>query len=66
MMMSVEQSVEWELIMMTEVLGEKPAPVPLFPTKIPHNLTRARKQAAAVRSRRLTAELLYSFDLTFT
>jgi hypothetical protein len=28
--MNMEQSVEWELAEETEVLGEKPAPVPLF------------------------------------
>jgi hypothetical protein len=34
----------------------KPDPVPLCPTQIPHNLTRARTRAAAVGSRRLTPE----------
>jgi hypothetical protein len=33
----------------------KPAPVPLRPPQIPHDLTRARTEAAAVGSRRLTA-----------
>jgi hypothetical protein len=33
----------------------KPAPVPLCPPQIPHDLIRARTLAAAVRSRRLTA-----------
>jgi hypothetical protein len=33
----------------------KPTQVPLFPPQIPHNLTRARTQTAAVGSRRLTA-----------
>jgi hypothetical protein len=33
----------------------KPAPAPLCPPKIPHNLTQARTRAAAVGSRRLTA-----------
>jgi hypothetical protein len=33
----------------------KPAPVPLCPPKIPHDLTWARTWAAAVGSRRLTA-----------
>jgi hypothetical protein len=37
-MMSVEQSVEWELAGETEVLGRKPTPVPLFPPQIPHDL----------------------------
>jgi hypothetical protein len=31
----------------------KPAPVPLSPPQIPHDLTRARARAAAVGSRRL-------------
>jgi hypothetical protein len=35
--------------------SEKTAPVPLCPPQIPHDLTRARTQAAAVESRRLTA-----------
>jgi hypothetical protein len=33
----------------------KPAPVPLLPPQIPHDLTWARTRAAAVESRRLTA-----------
>jgi hypothetical protein len=33
----------------------KPAPVPLCPPQLPHDLTRARLRAAAVGSRRLTA-----------
>jgi hypothetical protein len=33
----------------------KPAPVPLCPPQMPHDLTRARNRAAAVRSQRLTA-----------
>jgi hypothetical protein len=33
----------------------KPAPVPLCPAQIPHDLTRARTRAAAVGSQRLTA-----------
>jgi hypothetical protein len=32
----------------------KPAPVPLCPPQIPHDLARARTQAAEVGSRRLT------------
>jgi hypothetical protein len=39
-MMSVEQSVEW-VTGETEVLGEKPAPVPLCPPQSPHDLTSA-------------------------
>jgi hypothetical protein len=54
-MMSVEQSVELELAGETEVLGEKPATVPLCPPQIPHNLIRDRTRAAAVGSQRLTA-----------
>jgi hypothetical protein len=33
----------------------KPAPLPLCPPQIPHDLTCARTRAAAVRSRRLTS-----------
>jgi hypothetical protein len=33
----------------------KPAPVPLCPPQIPHDLTLDRTRAAAVGSRRLTA-----------
>ena len=39
----------------TEVLGEKPVPVPLCPPQIPHGLARDRTGASAVRGRRLTA-----------
>jgi hypothetical protein len=39
----------------TEVLGEKPVPVPLCPPQIPHGLTRDRTRASTVRVRRLTA-----------
>jgi hypothetical protein len=73
-MMNVEQSVEWELAVETEVLGEnlpqcrcgmriargnqstrrKPAPVPLCPPQIPHDLTWAWTRAATVGSRQLT------------
>jgi hypothetical protein len=38
----------------TEVLGRKPAPVPLCPPQTPH-ADRTRNRAAAVRSQRLTA-----------
>jgi hypothetical protein len=38
-----------------EVLAQKPAPVQLCPPQIPHDVTRTRTQAAAVRSRQLTA-----------
>jgi hypothetical protein len=43
--------VEWNWQGKTDVLGEKPFPVPLRPPQIPHELTRA----SAVRGRRLTA-----------
>jgi hypothetical protein len=33
----------------------KPAPVPLYPPQIPHDLTRARTRAAEFGSQRLTA-----------
>jgi hypothetical protein len=49
-MMNVEQSVEWELVGETEVLEEKPAPVPLCPPQIPHDMTWARTQAAEVEA----------------
>jgi hypothetical protein len=39
----------------TEVLGEKPVPVPLCSPQIPHGLTRDRTRASAVRGRQLTA-----------
>jgi hypothetical protein len=47
----------------------KPAPVPLCPPQIPHDLTWARTRAAAVGSRRLTAWAMawpYIPDLTAT
>jgi hypothetical protein len=39
----------------TEVLGDKPVPLPLFPSQIPHEMTWDRTRASAVRGRRLTA-----------
>jgi hypothetical protein len=36
------------------ITWRKPAPVPLCPPQIPHDLSRARTRAAAVGSRRLT------------
>ena len=39
----------------TEVLGQKPVPVPLYPPQIPHGLTQDRNRASTVRRRRLTA-----------
>jgi hypothetical protein len=47
--------VEWNWQGKTEVLGEKPVPVPLCPPQIPHGLTRDRTRASAVGGRRLTA-----------
>jgi hypothetical protein len=47
--------VEWNWQGKTEVLGEKPVPVPLCPPQIPHGLTRYRTRASALRGRRLTA-----------
>jgi hypothetical protein len=47
--------VEWNWQGKTEVLGEKPVPVPLCPQQIPHGLTRDRTRASAVGGRRLTA-----------
>jgi hypothetical protein len=46
---------EWNWQGKTEVLGENPVPVPLFPPQIPHGLTRDRNRASAVGDRRLTA-----------
>jgi hypothetical protein len=48
-------SVEWNWQGKTEVLGEKPVPLPLCPPQIPHGLTRDRTRSSAVRGRRLTA-----------
>jgi hypothetical protein len=45
--MSVDQSVEGELVSETEVLGEN---LPLCPPHIPHDLTLALTQAAASSS----------------
>jgi hypothetical protein len=47
--------VEWNWQGKTEVLAEKPVPVPFCPPQIPHGLARDRTQASAVRGRRLTA-----------
>jgi hypothetical protein len=47
--------VEWNWQGKTEILGEKPVPMPLCPPQIPHGLTRDRTRARAVRGRRLTA-----------
>jgi hypothetical protein len=54
MMMCVEQSVEWELAMETDVLEENYTPEPLCPPQIPHGLPWYRNHAATVESRRLT------------
>jgi hypothetical protein len=47
--------VEWNWQGKTEVLWEKPVPVPLYPPQISHGLTRDRNRASAVGGRRLTA-----------
>jgi hypothetical protein len=47
--------VEWNWQGKTDVLGEKPVPVPLCQPQIPHGLTRYRTRASAVGGRRLTA-----------
>jgi hypothetical protein len=47
--------VEWNWQGKTEVLGEKPVPVPLCPPQIPHGLTRDQTRASVVRGWRLTA-----------
>jgi hypothetical protein len=47
--------VEWNWQGKTEVLEEKPVPVPLCPPQIPHRLTQDRTQPSAVRGWRLTA-----------
>jgi hypothetical protein len=39
----------------TEVLGEKPVPLPFCPPQIPHGLTRDRTRATAVRGLRVTS-----------
>jgi hypothetical protein len=58
--------VEWNLQEKTEVLGEKPVPVPLCPPQIPHGLTRDRTLASAVGGRRLTAcPYLFTVHLQF-
>jgi hypothetical protein len=44
----------------TEILGEKPVPVPFCPPQIPHGLTWDRIRASAVGGRRLTAILSLS------
>jgi hypothetical protein len=46
---------EWNWQGKTEVLGEKPVPVPLCPPQIPHGLARDRTRASAVEGLRLTA-----------
>jgi hypothetical protein len=47
--------VEWNWQGKTEVLGEKPLPVPLCPPQIPHGLTWDWSRASAVSGRWLTA-----------
>jgi hypothetical protein len=47
-------TVEWYIDGKTEELWEKPVPVPLYASQIPHGLTRAQTQTFAVRGRWLT------------
>jgi hypothetical protein len=47
--------VEWNWQGKTEVLGEKPVPVPLYPPQIPNGPNRDRNRASAVRGLRLTS-----------
>jgi hypothetical protein len=47
--------VEWNWHGKTEVIGEKPVPVPLCPLQIPHGPARDRTRAYMVGGRRLTA-----------
>jgi hypothetical protein len=58
--------VEWNWQGNTEVVGEKPVPVPLCPPQIPHGLTRDRTRASAMGGQRLTAwamaQLIYFLD----
>jgi hypothetical protein len=42
----VQVELNWEE--KTEVLGENPVPVPIYPLQIPHGLTRDRTRASAV------------------
>jgi hypothetical protein len=50
--------VQWNWQEKSEVLGEKPVPVPFRPPQIPHGLTRDRTRASAVGGRRLTASAM--------
>jgi hypothetical protein len=52
---SIGALVEWNWQGKTEVFGEKPVPVPLCLTQIPHGLSRDRTQASSVTGRKLTA-----------
>jgi hypothetical protein len=58
--------VEWNWQGKTEVLREKPVPVPLCPPQIPHRLTRDRTRVFAVRGRRLTAWVMARPNILFT
>ena len=51
---SNEAPMEWNWQGKTEVLGKKPVSVPLCLPQIPHELTRDRTRASAMRGRRLT------------
>jgi hypothetical protein len=42
----------------TEVLTEKPVPLPLYPPQIPHGLTQDRSRVSAVKGRRITAWIM--------
>jgi hypothetical protein len=53
--LAMEHRWKWKWQGKTEVLGEKPVPVPLSPPQIPHGLTRDRTRVSAVGGRRLTA-----------
>jgi hypothetical protein len=54
-MVSVEQSVEWELARGNRSTRRKPAPMPLCSPQLPYDLTWDRTRWAAVGSRRLTS-----------
>jgi hypothetical protein len=58
--------VEWNWQGKTEVLGEKPVPVPLCPPQIPKGRTRDRTRAFAVGGRRLTASAMARPSLLVT
>jgi hypothetical protein len=55
--------VEWYRQGKTEVLRGKPVPVPLCPPQIPHEPTRDRTRAYAVKGRGLTAWVMARLNL---